>query len=171
MDKDKNAVDKAQGAASGEAGTIQQPPVTEKDAEAKIIELEAEKARLIAERDNYKTGMLKAKGKIPAEGTDLEETDEEKMRRIAREEASNQKINAIDAEKEALFQKTLKENKELKLAIANKTVAPPAAQGSHIESTPVRDTTITAEQMEYFKKRGWSDKDIERYKNNLRKKV
>jgi hypothetical protein len=75
----------------------------------------------------------------------------------------------IAQEQEAIIKKALKENKELKLANLNKTKVPPASVGSHNESIPATDTSITPEQMSAFKARGWSDKDIERYKKNLRK--
>lgn len=134
---------------------------------ARIAELEADNARLIEESANYKLGMLKAKGKLPAD----EEDDEDKMRRIAREEAIKAKISSNDAEKDALYRKALKENKELKLTLQNKTKTPPAAQGTHSEGTPVTDTLITPEQLTAFKARGWTDTDIERYRRNLQKNL
>ena len=59
--------------------------------------------------------------------------------------------------------------KELKLANLNKTNMPPASQGGHSEGQPVRSTAVTSEQLAAFKARGWSDKDIERYKKNLQR--
>lgn len=131
----------------------------------KIKELEAEKAKLIEEGSNYKVAYLKEKKKNG--GIDPEETEDEKMRRIAREVAAENRINAIDSEKEALLQKTLRENKELKLAIQNKAPGSSTAGGGSSEQPEVKSTLVTEEQLAAFKARGWTDKDIERYKKNL----
>lgn len=136
------------------------------DAEAKIAQLEADKAKLIVESANYKLGMLKAKGKV---SEDLDETEDERIARIVNDKISETKIAQIDTEKDVLVKKTLKENKELKLALQNKTKDPLATLGTHSEAQAVRDTTITPEQMAAFKKMGWTDKEIERYKRNLQK--
>ncbi len=145
--------------------------VTEGGDADRIAELEAENAQLATERDNYKIGMLKAKGKAPTETLAPEdETDEERQRRITREEIANSQIARNNAEREELLKKVLKENKELKLAQANKTPVA-SATGSHSESAGVSDTLLTPEQEKYF--RGtlkWSDKEIESYKKNLQKK-
>lgn len=142
-------------------------PQEKSEAELKIEVLEADKAKLIEEKANYRVAYLKEKQKNGSQDPE-EETVEEKMRRIAREEAINAKINTIDAEKEALFQQTLKENKELRHASLNKKDIVQTTTSSN-ESVPVRDTIVTPEQLAAFKSRGWTDKDIERYKKNLQK--
>lgn len=136
------------------------------EAEERIKTLEAEKAKAIEESANYKLAFLKEKNKkdLP----DFEESEEERIARIVQQTLSETKIAQIDAEKEALLKQTLKENRELKLAQLNKGT-PPASIGTHSEGTPVTDTLVTNQQMEAFKARGWSDKDIERYKKNLLK--
>jgi hypothetical protein len=63
----------------------------------------------------------------------------------------------------------LKENTELKLTLKNKSNGIPTSVGSHTEGYQVQDTSVTPEQLAAFKSRGWSDKDIERYKKNLNK--
>lgn len=133
--------------------------------ETRIAELEAENAKLTEESANYKLGMMKAKAKQGDD--DLEETDEDRIRRIAREEANKVKIANNEAEKDALIKKVLKENSELKLANLNKNNVPPASIGSHSESNPVTDTVVTPEQLAAFKARNWTEKDVERYKKNL----
>lgn len=132
----------------------------EQDYEAQIVKLEDEK-------ENYRKAYLKeaSKNKDP----DANESEDDRIRRIAREVAADTRIAEIDKEKDALFAKTLKENKELKLAQMNKTGAPPAAVGTHAEGQPVRDTLVTPEQLAHFKSKGWSDQDIERYKKNLQR--
>lgn len=132
------------------------------DIEAQIASLEADKAKAIEEAANWKLAALK--NKKQGEG----ETEEDRIRRITQEEIANSKISSFDAQKNLLLTKALRENKELKLAQLNKTGIP-ASVGSHSESQPVRDTIVTPDQSAAFKARGWTDKDIERYKKNLAK--
>lgn len=168
MEEKSTAVNTTEAAAPQ---TTVAPAVTETDAEVKIAALEAEKSKLIEESANYKLGMLKAKGKIK-EDEDLEETTEEMVRRISAETLANSRLAEIAREQDTILKAALKENKELKLANHNKTnVTPPASMGTHTESAPVADTAITPEQLSAFKARGWTDKDIERYKQNLRKHI
>ena len=170
MDTNNTAVeDKNQTAASGQTTT---PPVvtSAEDYEAQIAKLEAEKAKAIEEGSNWKIAALKAKGKLPTEQLEEgDETPDEKMRRIAREELANTKIIQIDTEKDALVKKMARELSELKLANLNKTTTPPAAMGAHSESAQVNTTDITPEQLAAFKARGWTDKDIENYRKNLKR--
>lgn len=133
------------------------------ESEVKIEALEAEKAALIEREANYKLAYLKEKKKNE-ETVNLDESDEEKFRRIAREEMANERLTAIDKEKEELYQKTIRENKELKLAIQNKSTNIPTGGGASTEQPVVTSTIITPEQLAAFKARGWTDKDIERYK-------
>lgn len=161
MDEKKLAVDGTQAAAPGTTATT--PAVAETDVEAKIKALEIE-------RDNYKQGLLKEKAKNKAGNQAIEdESEDERIERIVQAKLSEKKLADIDAEEKALVQKALRENKELKLALANKGAGPSAAVGAHSESAPVRDTLITPEQMAFFKSKNWSDKDIERYKKSVLK--
>ncbi len=141
--------------------------VPTEDLEAKVSTLEAEKARLIEESANWKLAALQAKQRRK-EGLEPED-DDEKLRRITREEIANSRLAEITKEQDAIIKKALKENKELKLANINKTNIPPAAIGTHSESRAVTDTLVTPEQLLAFKARGWTDKDIERYKKNLQR--
>jgi hypothetical protein len=131
------------------------------DLEARNAVLEAEKVKLLEETVNYKAAYLKEKAK-QADGGD----DEERLRRIAREELSNSRLAEIAREQDTIIKKALKENKELKLAQMNKTDVS-VSIGSHSEGQPVRDTLITPDQMAQFKSMGKSDKWIENYKKNL----
>lgn len=142
------------------------PVITETEDEKKIKQLEKEKADLIVEAANYKVAFLKEKSK---KETDLEETDEERIKRITLETISSTKIAQIDAEKETLLKKLAQENRELKLAQLNKTITPPATIGTHTEGQSVTDTLVTPDQLAAFKAKGWTDKDIERYKKNLQR--
>lgn len=144
------------------------------DVEAKIAALEAEKNKLIEENSNWKVAALKYKKKAKAQA-DYEdneeedgETDEERMRRIAGEALAQSRLMEIAQEQDSLIKKALKENKELRASQAAKNTKPTSI-GSHSEGEPVKDTTVTPEQHDAFKARGWTDKDIERYKKNLRR--
>lgn len=139
---------------------------TQSEAEAKIAALETEKATILEREANYKAAYLKEKAKN--EKPDPDETDEERIRRITREELNQTRISQIDAEKEELLKKTLKENKELKLAQMNKT-GTPSSMGAHSETVSIPDTLVSPEQLAAFKKMGKDDKWIENYKKNLLK--
>lgn len=145
------------------------PQEAANDAEARIEALEADKAAILERESNYKLAYLKEKKKNENPEPLADETDEERIRRITREELANNQIHAIDLEKEALLKKALKENKELKLAIQNKVPDKPTSGGASTEQPVVVSTTVTSEQIAAFKARGWTDKDIERYKKNLAK--
>ncbi len=161
MDKDKTAVNTTESAA------IQTDVSTVVDNEARIAALEAEKAKLEVERDNYKIGMLKEKAK--ARNEDFEEQDEERIERIVKAKIADSRLAEIAREQDAIIRAALKENKELKLARLNKN-EPITSQGSSTESTPVRDTLVTQEQMRHFTEvLKWDTAKIERYKKNLLK--
>lgn len=134
---------------------------TQEDTEVRLTKLETEK-------ENYRLAYLKEVEKNKVDPAT--ETEDQRMRRIALEVQAETRMSEYDKEKEALTVKALKENKELKAALLGKKTDPVAALGTHSESIPVTDTSITPEQLAHFKSMGWTDKDIERYKVNLRKR-
>ncbi len=141
----------------------------QEDLSVKFEALEAENKRLTGERDNYKRGLLKAKGKIVEDIVD--EDPDEKMQRIAEATVANSRLAEIAREQDDIIRKALKENNELKLALKNKSGTPPASIGTHVGGPEVQDTSVTPEQLAYFKAQKWDDKKIENYKKNLRKKL
>jgi hypothetical protein len=141
--------------ATGEAKEI-----TPDDLESRNAVLEAEKVKLLEESINYKAAYLKERAK-QSDGD-----DDERLRRIAREELSNSRLAEIAREQDAIIKKALRENKELKLAQMNKSDVS-LSVGSHSEGQAVKDTMITPDQMSQFKSMGKSDKWIENYKKNL----
>lgn len=171
MDKTPTAVETKTQEAAPEQPVISTTETKEvDDTTARLAELEAEKNKAIEEAANYRLAFLKEKQKRHNDSDfSDEETEEEKVARLVKEEVAKQKIAQLDAEKEQLLKKILKENQELKLAQLNKTDTPPASIGGHSEGTPVKSTIITPEQLAAFKARGWTDKDIERYKQNLKR--
>lgn len=128
------------------------------DAEARFAKLEEEK-------ENYRKAYLKEseKNKQPENLG-----DEERMETVAKKVLADSRLAEIAREQDAIIQKALKENRELKLAQMNKP-STPAAVGTHNESQSVTDTLVTPEQMAFFKSKNWDDKTIERYKRNLQK--
>lgn len=172
MDKDQIAVEeeKARAAAQEQADKAAADKKAEEEAgalEAKMKALEEEKNKAIEEAANYKLAFLKAKGKSSSD--DEEETEEERIARIVAENLAKNKVAQLDSEKERLLEQALKENKELKLAQLHGKKEPSAAQGGHSEGPTVQSTLVTKEQEAAFKARGWTDKDIERYKKNLQR--
>lgn len=160
MEEIKNATEaNAQTIAS--VGTV--TSAATEDLEAKVSLLETEKAKVEEERNNYRSAYLKEKAK----GSDSDE--DEKMRYIAQETLANSHLAEIAREQDAIIKKALKENKELKIAQMNKTDIP-VSTTSHTETNAVvRDTSVTPEQLAIFKAKGWTDKDIERYKKNMQR--
>lgn len=127
------------------------------DAEARFAQLESEK-------ENYRKAYLKEADRNKPRAENLDEEADDKMRRIAAETLANSRIAEIAREQDALIHQALKENKELKLTLMNKTTAP-AALGTHSEGTVVADTMITPEQMNYFTNTlKWGEKEIANYK-------
>lgn len=149
-----------------EANAVSIAPQEKSEAEMKIEALEAEKAQLLEEKVNYKMAYLKEVNK----DRDPNESEEERLRRIIREETATSRISAIDKEKEDLLKKTLRENSELKRTFSNKPDVP-ASNTVHSEGQRVTDTIITPEQLAQFKAMGKDDKWIENYKKNLRKNM
>lgn len=121
-----------------------------------------------AEIANWKAAALKFKEK--AKQGVPNETEDERIQRIVDERIADSQLAKASSEKDALLDKVLKENRELKLAQLNKPDVP-ASSGSHSESQVVTDTLITPDQMAQLKKMypNWTDKDFERYKKNLRR--
>lgn len=167
MNEDPNAV-KANDSQAAASGTVT-PTEAKGEAEAYIAQLEDQRNKAIEEAANYKLGMLKAKGKALEDYGD--ETEDERIARIVSEKLAETKIAQIDQAKEDYYKKLARENAELKLAQLNKTNLPPASIGTHSESIGVSDTLVTPEQIAAFKARGWTDKDIEKYKRNYQRQV
>ena len=136
---------------------------SEEDLESRLTRIETEKTKLAEEKENYRRAYLKEVEKG-------NETEDARVERIVQEKIAESRLVELAREQDEIIKKALKENKELKLAQLSKNGAPPAVIGGHSESTPVRDTIITPEQMAHFKSLGWDEKKIESYKKNLLKK-
>jgi len=78
------------------------------DHEARIAELEKEKAKVLEEASNYKLAYLKEKNKHKDEPVDEDEDD--RIRRIASETMANSRIAEIMREQDQIIKQALKEN-------------------------------------------------------------
>lgn len=146
------------------------PAQQEVDYEAKIASLDAELAKERTEKENYRRGMLKAKGKLPEEDTNnLPEDWREEARRIALEVNSSSRETRLQAERDDLMKAALKRNKELELALKNRgQITSVSAPGSNQERPEVKtDSYFSPEQVQSLKAKGWDDKKIEAAKKNM----
>ncbi len=126
-EKDKKPVEtKVEDAGTQHTGdkinTNQETPTdsTDKSAADLLLEVESELSKVRNDRDNYRTGLLKDKGKVD-DGKEVVITDEDRIRAIAREEFLANQEKDLSAQREKLLQTVLKENKELKISNRNKS--------------------------------------------------
>lgn len=128
----------------------------EVDYEAELLKKDQELEKIRRERENYKQGLLRAKGKLSEEELYADEvSQEDKVRSIIREELLNTESSRIAQEREEILAKVLRENKELKLA--NKTKSQksgsPVVAGTNQER-PKSDTEFwSPEQLAAMKER------------------
>lgn len=146
------------------AAPVAQPEV---DYAAQLLAKDEELAKLARERENYKQGMLRAKGKVSEEELFADEiSQEDKLRSIVREELLSTESARIAQEREEILAKVLRENSELKLSNKAKTQmsSAPVSGGSNLER-PKSDTEFwSADQLAAMKARGIDpDKAKENY--------
>ena len=145
----------------------------EVDYEAELAKVNEKLAKTNEEKENYRKGMLKAKGKLPDED-DNSSNDEDidaKIDRKVQERLLATREATIIAEKEALVSSLAKKNKELTLALKNRgQISTTSGQGSNEDRQEVKtDKYFSKEQIADLKKRGWSDEKIETAKKNMLK--
>ena len=143
---------------------------TEVDYEAELQKKDAEIAKVREEKENYRKGMLKAKGKLPEEDN-LEEDLDDKVSRIVAEKLLNTKEAQAQAEKDVLVRAQAKKLTELTLALKNRAqITDTSSQGSNQDKPEVKvDSFFSKEQLADFKSKGWSDAKIESLKQNMLK--
>ena len=143
---------------------------TEVDYEAELQKKDAELAKVRGEKENYRKGMLKAKGKLPEDDNLEDESLDDKVSRLVKEQILNTKEAQVQAEKDALVTTLAKKNKELTLALKNrKQITDVSALGSNGDKNEVKtDNFFSEAQIAELKKRGYSDKKIESLKGNLK---
>lgn len=171
MNKETKATETNASTIASKEGTPVVVP-TDIDYEARIAELEAEKAKLVDSSANYKLAYLKESNKNKSSSKSFEdETEEERLARLVDERISESRLVEINRQQDELVKRSLKENKELRQALLNRSAGIPTSVGSHTEGKTVSDTVVTPEQEATFRKAGWDDKKIERYKKNLIKQT
>lgn len=117
----------------------------EREESEKALRVKAE-----SDRDNYKLGLLKAKGKTATDGNEGKET--------------------ISPETTSAIEKLLLRNKELETAAVNRSQTGSGGQGTSTETTfKVGDNMLSDAQLQDLKQRGWDDTKIALFKKNLQK--
>ncbi len=130
-----------------------------------------ELAKVKLEKENYRKGLLKAKGKIPdveVTDDDTTETQEEMTRRIVREEQLAGQEAQLSAEKDAALAAIIKQNQELRLAMKSQNAVGSGGVSGNQAKNEIKVTTdfFSAEQLADLKKRNL---DPEKVKANLLK--
>lgn len=132
----------------------------ESDLQERLKALEAEKAQLQVEKENYRRGLLAAKGKVkeenpftyeePAPQVDLEELVDRKVteKLMASREAQ------LAQEKDQLLQDALRREAELRRTIQNRPTESAAIGANTEQPVPVKDNFFTAEQLAWIKAKG-----------------
>ncbi len=143
----------------------------EVDYEAELTKANDKISKISEERDNYRRGMLKAKGKLPEEDDNSSngEDIDAKIDRVVKERLLAESEARAQAEKDALVLSLAKRNKELTLALKNKGQASSSSGiGSNQEQPEGKtDNLISNDQVNALKARGWDDKKIEEFKKNI----
>lgn len=144
---------KKDGAGASDAKELSKEDITALT-EALKSSLEREK-KTAEERDNYKEGMLKAKGKLKSDGAEEDEGADK----------GKDSSELVDVVKQLL-----KQNQEITIAAINKSQIATTGQGGSSEAkVEVGDNLLSAGQLKDLKAKGWDDKKIARLKENLQK--
>lgn len=174
MEEDKK-VDGAVAALPQEGDKVVTPPietVSDKDFDylAALAEKDKELAKVNEEKENYKKGLLIAKGKREDDGSYVEPDDDAdaRVRRIVQEENLKRDETRIIKEKEAIITQLAKERNELKTALGNRSQIGSTAQGGGSGGPQVQDSTFSPEQIAQLKARGL---DPEKVKATMRKQA
>lgn len=134
--------------ADEEKKDVKADAVVEVDWEAKFKEKDEQLAIVAAERENYKKVALSKKGKD-------DEDEDERIARIVAEKLQESNELRLLWEKDDIAKRAIQENKELKVALKNRSqVGASASQGGGQGSAEVKTDFWTPEQLAYFKKKG-----------------
>lgn len=124
-------------------------------------------ARTEKDRDNYKAGLLKAKGKTD-EGADL--SDDERVRAMIAEALEAKERDAASKQAEEDTKKLITRVRELETALKAKDQMNTTGTGTSTETkVTVGDNALSDAQVNDLKARGWDDAKIARFKENLKK--
>ena len=171
-EEQKATEEKAQTVAAEQEKAVEttQSTAAEIDYAAEFEALLAENTKLAADRDNYRKGMLSAKGKLKSEVNEESETlDEDQKLDMLLDRKLAEREDRVKKQREAeLAKQLIKQNRELKIALANRSqISTGGSTSSSKETSQVGDSYWSKDQLEYFKKRGL---DPNKVKENLESK-
>ena len=171
MSNENIAVETQDEVAATQPEEVTTQTVTEVDYEAELNRKDAELAKIREEKENYRRGLLKAKGKLPEEDDNFsnDEDVDSKVKRLVQEELLKTKEAQALAEKEVLISVMAKKNKELSLALKNRgQITNTSGQGSNQETLESpKDHILSNDQISALKAKGWDDNKIAEFKKNL----
>lgn len=126
------------------------------DPEAQLQAILAENAKLRGERDNYRTVALAAKGKIDSENVDF--TDPVQVHAFINKTVEDKLLETKEAQSEKELVEFAKElarkNKELGIAVSNRSQVAAASTGSGATGVEVKNQSYwSPEQAEELRKR------------------
>lgn len=143
--------------------TVPEVPQELTDTEKALRDIEQRLQKAESDRDNYKTALLRKKGKLPAEEIQEEEHEnlDELIDRKVQEKMLNLETEKIRQEREELIQKTLRENRELKLAVQNRSQISNSSQGTSQDKPEGKSSNFWSdEQLAYFKERNLDPEEV-----------
>ncbi len=147
---------------------------TEVDYEAVLAQKDAELAKVREEKDNYRKGLLKAKGYIPensqSDADDSEDSDT-RTRRIVQETLLATREAQLEAEKDDTIKASIKRIKELETALKNRgQITSTSGEGSNQDKPEgKKDNYFSNDQIAALRAKGYDDKKIELLKKNMTK--
>ena len=121
------------------------------DYEAILIEKDNSISRLTADRDNYRTGMLKYK-KLAAENPDDSSLTQESVKQMIKEEMVNSELFKVQLEKDTIIKTMASELKEAKVALSNKSQISNLPGGASQPENDISTSQLTEDQKTYFDK-------------------
>ena len=133
-----------------------------------LLKTQEELKKVSSERDNYRTGLKIAKGKASDE--ELED-DEQKFRRIAREEALAVKQSELSDKERDIIQNLVKENRELKTANRARAGITSTSAGGSTKDVTVSDNSPLSEEFKAnLKARNWTPEMIKELEDKQRER-
>lgn len=157
-----------------EAEAVIAPAQQEVDYEALLAAKDAEIAKVQEEKDNYRKGLLKAKGKLPDSDQSDAGEDEDIDARIDRrvnERLLETREAQLTLEKDQALKAVLKRNRELETALKNRgQVSTTSADGSNQDRPEgKKDSYFSNDQLSALRAKGYDDRKIATLKENMSK--
>ncbi len=147
---------------------------TEVDYEAILKQKDEELAQVAEERNNYRKGLLKAKGKLP-EDDQTETGDSETMEAIidrkVQEKFLSTKEAQLQIEKDQTISALIKRNREVETALKNRgQISSSSGEGSNQDKPEgKKDNYFSNDQISALRAKGYDDAKIETLKKNMAK--